>query len=188
MGFDPTSVGTEGGPGRGPLTPEQIASLLEAAERHVVAELESLGDELAGWRPAPGEWSANECVGHLIEADRRGFGGRIERIRAVDGVAEADWDQVGVAAARRDWERPVAEVIDEFRRVRSDGIALVRSLRPEDLDRHAVHAKAGVLTISDLLHEWVFHDRNHIRQLLANAQARVWPAMGGARRFTDLDA
>jgi len=30
----------------------------------------------------------------------------------------------------------------------------------------------------------VFHDRNHVRQLLANAQARVWRAMGGTRRFT----
>ena len=186
MGFDPTSVGTHGGPGRGPLSLEQIASLLEAAERLVVAELESLGDELAGWRPAPGEWSANECVGHLIEADRRGFGGRIERIRALDGVAEPGWDQVGVAAARRDRERPVAEVIDEFRTGRRAGIALVRSLRPDELDRHAVHAEAGVLTVSGLLHEWVFHDRNHIRQLLANAQARVWPAMDGSRRFTDI--
>ena len=188
MAFDPTSVGTPGGPGRGPLTLEQIASLLEAAESHVVAELESLGDELAGWRPAPGEWSANECVGHLIEADRRGFGGRIERIRSVDGVAEVGWDQVAVAAARRDWERPVAELIDEFRTGRRAGIALVRSLRLDELGRHAVHDRAGVLTIADLVHEWVFHDRNHIRQLLANAQARVWPAMGGARRFTDIDA
>jgi hypothetical protein len=188
MSFDPTSVGTEGGVDRGPLTPERVASLLEAAERIVVAELEALGDELAGWRPAVGEWSANECVGHLIEADRRGFAGRIERIRATDGVAEAGWDQVDVAAARRDWERPIAAVLDEFRSGRRAGIVLVRSIRPDELDRHAVHARAGVLTISDLLHEWVFHDRNHIRQLLANAQARVWPAMGGTRRFSDLDA
>jgi hypothetical protein len=40
----------------------------------------------------------------------------------------------------------------------------------------------------DRVQEWVFHDRNHIRQLLANAQARIWPAMGGTRRFTDPNA
>ena len=189
MAFDPTSVGTTGdGIDRTALSPKRVASLLEAAEAHVVAELEALGDELAGLRPAPGEWSAKECVGHLIEADRRGFAGRIERIRATDGVAEEGWDQLAVAAARRDWERPVAGVIDEFRTGRREGIALVRSLRADELDRHAVHARVGVVTVSDLLQEWVFHDRNHIRQLLANAQARVWPAMGGTRRFTDPNA
>ena len=186
MAFDPTSVPLDGS--GVPLGPERVAVLLEAAQSHVITELEGLGDDLASWRPAPGEWSANECVGHLIEADRRGFAGRIERIRATNGVAEVGWDQVGVAAARRDWERPVAAVIEEFTAGREAGIALVRSLRPGELERHAVHARAGDLTISDLLQEWVFHDRNHIRQLLANAQARVWPAMGGTRRFTDPDA
>ncbi|HEX5824319.1 MAG TPA: DinB family protein [Candidatus Limnocylindrales bacterium] len=185
MAFDPTSVGTDGGE---PLSPERVASLLSAAEHHVIAELDGLGDELAGWRPAPGEWSANECVGHLIEADRRGFGGRIERIRATDGVVEEGWDQLAVAASRRDWERPVAAVIEEFRAGREAGIATVRSLRRDELARHAVHARVGTVTISDLLQEWVFHDRNHIRQLLANAQARVWPTMGGTRGFTDPNA
>ena len=186
MAFDPTSVALAGaGPA---LPPDRVAALLEAARDHIVAELEALGDELAGWRPASAQWSANECVGHLIEADRRGFAGRIERIRATDGVAEVGWDQVAVAAARRDWERPVAEVVDEFRTGRDAGIAIVRSLRPDELGRHAIHARVGVVTISELLQEWVFHDRNHIRQLLANAQARVWPAMGGTRRFTDPDA
>jgi len=186
MAFDPTSVGRGAdAASRSPLAPDRVATLLEAAETHVIAELQALGDELAGWRPAPGEWSANECVGHLIEAARRGFAGRIERIRVADGVAEEGWDQLAVAAARRDWERPVADVIEEFRNGRRAGIVLVRSLGLGELGRHAVHATVGVVTISDLLQEWVFHDRNHIRQLLKNAQARVWPAMGGTRRFTD---
>jgi hypothetical protein len=43
------------------------------------------------------------------------------------------------------------------------------------------------VTVRDLLHEWVFHDRNHIRQILANAQARAWPSMGNTRRFSHPD-
>ena len=143
-----------------------------------------MGDTVGQWRPAPGEWSANECVGHVIEADRRGFAGRIRRILAVDGVAEVGWDQIAVAAARRDWERPVAAVIEEFTTGRDEGIALVAGLTRSDLDRHATHSVVGRVTVGELLQEWVFHDRNHIRQLLANAQARAWPAMGNTRRFT----
>jgi hypothetical protein len=30
----------------------------------------------------------------------------------------------------------------------------------------------------------VFHDRNHIRQMLANVQAFAWPNMGNAQRFS----
>jgi hypothetical protein len=42
----------------------------------------------------------------------------------------------------------------------------------------------GFLTVGDLLHEWVHHDRNHIRQMLANVQACAWPHMGNAQRFS----
>jgi hypothetical protein len=38
--------------------------------------------------------------------------------------------------------------------------------------------------VADLLHEWVHHDRNHLKQLLANVQAFVWPHMGNAQRFS----
>jgi hypothetical protein len=143
-----------------------------------------MDDAVAQWRPAPREWSANECVGHLIEADRRGFAGRIRRILAEDGVAEVGWDQLAVAAARRDWERPAADIVEEFRRGRDEGIAVVEGLAPEDLDSYAVHNVVGRVTVRELLQEWVFHDRNHIRQLLANAQARAWPVMGNTQRFT----
>jgi len=185
MGFDPADVSSVDG--LEPLTPTAVAGFLRAARDYVVTELTSLGDRDARWRPAPGEWSANECLGHIIEADRRGFAGRIGRILEQDWIAEQGWDQIGVAAARADNERSVTDILDEFRTERDAGILLVERLRPDELGRSAVHARVGIVTIRDLLHEWVFHDRNHIRQILANTQARSWPAMGGARRFSHPD-
>ena len=183
--FDPADVA--GGAELAPLAPAEVATLLRAARAHIVRELTAVGDPWAQWRPAPGEWSATECLGHIIEADRRGFAGRISRILAEDGVAEQGWDQLAVAAARRDTERTVASILDEFVAVRDPGIALVDSLRLDQLDRFAIHDRVGRVTVRNLLHEWVFHDRNHIRQLLANAQARAWPSMGNARRFSHPD-
>jgi hypothetical protein len=185
MPFDPADVTPTDG--LEPLAPDQVAVLLRAARDHIETELLALGDAGARWRPAPDEWSANECVGHIIEAERRGFAGRIRRILAEDGVAEPDWDQVGVAAARRDNQRPSAAILEEFRSVRDDGIALVSELGDDVLDRFAVHRVVGRITVRNLLHEWVFHDRNHLRQMLANAQARAWPAMGNTRRFSHPD-
>jgi hypothetical protein len=185
MGFDPADVTAI--EDLEPLTVAQAASLLRAARDHIVSELTVDGDEVARWRPAPGEWSANECLGHIIEADRRGFAGRIERILAHDGLVEHGWDQLAVAAARRDHERPVADVLAEFTAGRGAGIGLVEGLRPADLERFAIHDTVGRVTVRELLHEWVFHDRNHLRQLLANTQARAWPAMGNTRRFSHPD-
>jgi DinB family protein len=180
--------GPTGGPAIDPaIDPARIADLLEAAAATILAELEALGPE-ARWRPAPGEWSANECLGHLLEAERRGFNGRIRRILAEDKPVLQGWDQVGVAVARRDHERLPVELLAEFLPLRADSIDLVRSLRAEDLSRTGMHDRVGELAIGDLLGEWVHHDRNHIRQILAVTQARVWPQMGNARRFVDPDA
>jgi hypothetical protein len=171
----------------GAVPPGRIADLLAASASTILAELSALGPD-GGWRPQPGEWSANECVGHLIEAERRGFAGRIRRILAADRPEiPADlegWDPPAVAAARRDHLRRAAELASEFADLRADGVALVRSLREDDLGRIGIHPDVGPLRVDELLGEWVHHDRNHIRQLLAVTQARVWAQMGNARRFS----
>jgi hypothetical protein len=169
------------------LASRRIADLLAASATTVVAELTSLGDD-GGWRPEPGEWSANECVGHLIEAERRGFAGRIRRILAADRrdipTDLESWDPPAVAQGRRDHLRPAAELAAEFSQLRADGVGLVRSLTAADMDRVGMHPMVGPLRVDELLAEWVHHDRNHIRQMLAVTQARVWGQMGNARRFS----
>lgn len=185
MAFDPTDVDPIDD--LAPLARDRIVTLLRAGAIHIETELRALGDEWARWRPATDEWSANEALGHIIEADRRGFAGRIGRILEVDGVEEAGWDQVAVAAERRDREKTVEGILGEFRAGRDAGLDLVGALSEADLERHAIHERVGRVTVRDLLHEWVFHDRNHIRQILANGQARAWHAMGNARRFSRPD-
>ena len=67
--------------------------------------------------------------------------------------------------------------------LRHDSVTLVWSLKPADLDRSGVHPKVGDLKVRWLLHEWIHHDRNHTKQLLAIAQERVWPHMGNSQLF-----
>jgi hypothetical protein len=169
-----------------PLAPERIADLLTASAATVVAELIGLGD-VGGWRPEPGEWSANECVGHLIEAERRGFAGRIRHILggAPGSTVELEgWDPPAVAQARADDRRAGAELAAEFDALRADSVRLVRRLDQADLGRAGLHPEVGLLRVDELLGEWVHHDRNHVRQMLAVTQARVWGQMGNARRFS----
>ncbi|HKW94374.1 MAG TPA: DinB family protein [Methylomirabilota bacterium] len=166
------------------LAPPVVAELLRAAAAAVGAELSALPAPVLAWHPADGEWCVKEVLGHLIETEQRGFAGRIRIILGGDRPQLEGWDQEAVARARNDCARDWAALHDEFARLRASSVALVAELEPADLSRGGRHPKVGVLTVGDLLHEWVHHDRNHIRQMLANVQAFAWPHMGNAQRFS----
>lgn len=170
-----------------PLSPKQVAPLLAATVAMMRAEVRALGHE-ARWQPGPDAWSVSQCIGHLIECDRRSYLGRIPLILATDGVALRSWDEVAVAAGRHDNEADPIELVERFAALRSEGIALVRSLSEADLGRVGIHPTIGPLSVGDLLGVWVHHDRNHVRQALAVTQDRFWPQMGATRRFSDPDA
>jgi DinB family protein len=173
------------------LSPARVADLLESTCALVEAEVRALGEDDARWHPAPtGEnagsgrpWCVNEVLGHLIEAEKRGFMGRIERTLREERPHEPGWDQVAVARERKDCERMAMSLFMEWMGIRHRSVEMVRALRADQLDRACVHAKVGELRVRDLLHEWIHHDRNHTKQLLANVQARVWPHMGNAQKF-----
>jgi DinB superfamily len=167
-----------------PLTPAEIAPLLDAAMTTLRAELGSLPERVLSAHPAQGEWCAKEIVGHLIEAERRGFAGRIRTILVETNPRLEGWDPDEVAQARGDCVRPIAELLTELAEIRPQSTALVRGLQDADLARAALHPKVGRITVSDILQEWVHHDRNHIKQALAGVQAYVWPAMGNTQKFS----
>ncbi len=166
------------------MTPAEIADLLESGGEAFAGTLRSLNPELASWHPAKGEWCVNECAGHVIEAEKRGFAGRIRMILGADEPDLPGWDRASVGRARDDCAKPPRELADELSSLRAESVAMIRSLKPEQLPRGGNHADVGRLTVNDLLHEWVHHDGNHLRQALANVQAYVWGDMGNARRFS----
>jgi DinB superfamily len=166
------------------LHPPEIASLLEAALATLRAELSALPERVLASHPAPGEWCAKEVVGHLIEAERRGFAGRVRIMLASEHPALQGWDPDEVARARGDCAKPMTVLLDELTALRRESAALVRGLGPGDLARTGQHPKVGPLSIGDILQEWVHHDRNHIKQALANVQTYVWPAMGNTQKFS----
>jgi DinB superfamily len=166
-----------------PLQPGDVATLLQATANQVQVELSALPEEIVAWHPGPAEWCVKETLGHLIETERRGFAGRIRILLHETEPQLTGWDPEAVARERNDCARPVAEVLAEFSALRADSIALVQGLSDAELDRGGHHPQVGYLRVRDLLHEWVHHDRNHLKQMLANVQAYVWPNMANAQKF-----
>ncbi len=167
-----------------PLTPTQGAALLRAGLTTMQALVQNAPATLLTWQPAPGEWCILEVIGHLVETEERGFGGRIRALMTEERPQFSGWDPDAVATARADVTRDPAAVLSEFTARREDNIAMLEGLSPELLERGGDHPQVGELTGRDLLQEWVYHDGNHLRQMLANLQAYTWPHLGNAQRFS----
>ena len=162
------------------MSPKEVAARIGAVGTAIEAELGTMSDELASWHPAPGEWCVKEVLAHLTLSEGHGFAGRIAHILSAD-------EPPVTATGRRDptCGQSLENMLAEFRAQRTRSVELVAGLQSSDLDRAGIHERVGRLTVNELLHEWVHHDRAHLRQILANVQAYVWPEMGGAQAFTE---
>jgi len=165
----------------------QVAALLRATAVTLRAELGALDRAVLSWHPAEGEWCVNEVLGHIIEAEGRGFSGQIARIVAEPGRELPSWDPGAVARERRDCDRDGLGLLDELERLRTDSVRVIEGLEPAQLVLSGRHPLVGELRVSDVVHEFVHHDRNHVKQILSNVQAFVWPHMGAAQRFSEID-
>jgi hypothetical protein len=161
------------------MTPREIASRIDAAGTAVEAELGAMPDELASWHPAEGEWCVKEVLAHVMQSERLGFAGRIQEILAADEPPLKATPPAPPAC-----EENLEKMLAGFRAQRTRSVELVAGIQPADLSRGGIHERVGRLTVNDLLHEWVHHDRTHVKQILANVQAYVWPEMGGAQAFS----
>ncbi len=166
-----------------PLTPLHAAGFLRATATTVQAEVAALPSTLAGCHPTPGAWCVNEILGHLIGADRRSFGGRLRSMLDPADRRYLAWERVAPERDEPDCERDPTELLQEFLALRVANVDLVAHVSPDDLRRSREDPRVGVIRVADLLHDWVYHDRDHLRQLLANVQAAVWPHLGNARRY-----
>lgn len=167
------------------LPPRDIARLIQASGAALRAEIDGLSEDVLRFQPGAGEWCAKEVIGHLIEAERRGFAGRIRLLLAHSSEPALEgWDPDEVARARHDADREAKELLAEFSTLRASSVDLVSGLQARDFTRAGVHPKVGRLTIGDVAHEWVHHDRNHLAQIMKNVQTYVWPSMGAAQKFS----
>lgn len=145
--------------------------------------LKALPERLTRYQPMPADWSINEVIGHLIEAERRGFAGRIRLILNEEHHVCIGWDQNQVARDRQDNDKEALDLFNEFATMRQESNLLVSTLLPAQLPRFATHPKVGTVSVQELLCEWVYHDLNHLKQIESNISAWYWQQMGNTQRF-----
>jgi hypothetical protein len=122
----------------------------------------SLTADLLARQPSPGEWSALECLGHLLDSERYVFPVRVELFLAGRDLEAFNPDTQGSSVASV--EQSTAEMATEFARLREDSLAALKKVSEDDLLREARHSELGMVSLGEMLYEWAAHDLNHTIQ------------------------
>jgi hypothetical protein len=111
-------------------------------------------------------WSPFDVVGHLIHGERTDWMARA-RIVLESGESRTfdPFDRLG--HVRENQGRSMAQLLDEFARLRSENLAALRGLKlsRQDLERRGRHPLLGPVTLSELLATWAAHDLTHLHQI-----------------------
>lgn len=132
-------------------------------------QLRQLSDAELHFRPAPGEWSILEVVGHMIDVGAL-WPGRIRQMLASENPALAAVDPDWVR--QRDYHNKQAEfLLQTLAEQRAEFVEFLRTLRPSQLARTGQHPTRGPLTVAEGIAALADHDRIHSQQIAGNLAA-----------------
>jgi uncharacterized damage-inducible protein DinB len=120
---------------------------------------QTLGDDLLNRQPAAGEWSAMECLLHLLDTEHI-FPARLQALLAGQPVPAFDPHTQG---SKNPAVAP-AHMASEFAGLRQASLATLERVTFQDLKRSGQHSELGTVSVGQLLHEWAAHDLNHTIQ------------------------
>lgn len=149
----------------------------------------TLGALLAGAEDAPAGgqvWGPREIIAHLLDAEGIAFVERLERIIAEERPYIRSIDPPARLAAGGYLDRPLGDLLDALTSARAAHVPWLRRLGDDALARTGEHDHAGPISAANIVHQWAYHDLQHLRQLAEAMQAPLVPGMGNTRRFYDV--
>jgi hypothetical protein len=121
-------------------------------------------------RPGPGEWSALECLGHIVDSELV-VSGRYRWILAEDRPEIVGYDQDQWVSGLGHATDDPAELIALFEALRTANLALWSRRPTPDHDRVGIHRERGPESYGLLFHLAGGHDRVHLAQARAALDA-----------------
>ena len=161
-------------------TARRVVSTTAARWRTLV---DTVPAELLERAPAPGEWSAADCLRHMLVIERNVMPVRVRSV--LEGLPDLPaFDPA--APAQPMAERTPAELVDAFVALRGESEAMLARVTPADLDRSSGHPEYGQVTMRVLLNTWAAHDLQHTVQAEEALMQAFLPGTGPWRfRFAD---
>jgi hypothetical protein len=157
-------------------------AVLERTPHTLRAMLAGLPSTWIDATEGPETWSPYVIVGHLIHGERTDWIPRAQLILAQGPERRfAPFDRF--AQFRESQGRSLADLLDEFARLRAENLATLAGWRLTDaqLALQGEHPDFGPVTLRQLLATWVAHDLGHVAQT-ARVMAKQYRAAVGPWR------
>ena len=145
-----------------------LTHALEVLERTPAAFRALLGGVTEAWtapNEGPETFSAFDNVGHLVHLERTDW---IPRARIIleQGPDRTFAPVDRFAQYRESQGKTVADLLEEFARLRAENLATLRGweLTDDELTLEGEHPALGPVTLRQLLATWVAHDLGHLAQ------------------------
>lgn len=139
---------------------DTVKAVLSTTTARWLSLTESLPGALLTRKPLQSEWSAMDCLCHLVDAERWIFPRRVQAILVGDDFVAFDPDKQGTLYTTQDPK----QLAKEFAQLRKSSLIELDKLTLDDFPRTARHSELGVVTLEQLLHEWAAHDLMHTVQ------------------------
>jgi len=143
-----------------------IFALFATQPDELRALLQNITDEQANRRPAPGEWSIKEVVGHLNDVERI-FAYRLFWIARGDTTPLPGFEQDDFVRGTDFNQRSLSSLIDEFSHQRQANVLCFTPLTQAEIDRRGT-ASRGPFSARALLYVLVGHVIHHIESLMVD--------------------
>ncbi len=139
---------------------ETVKAVLSTTPMRWLSLTESLPRDLLARKPLPHEWSAMDCLCHLLDTEQWIFPKRVHALLIGEDFVAFDPDKQGTHYTTQDPKQLSAE----FEQLRKGSLIELERVTSKDLSRSARHSELGMVTLEELLHEWAAHDLMHTVQ------------------------
>jgi hypothetical protein len=134
--------------------------MLSATPQRWISLAETTPESVLERAPAPGEWSARACLGHLRDTERDIFPARVRAFLAGQDFQSFDPDAESSPLERK----TTGALAEEFARLRAASLVELAAVTEVDLARTARHSALGEVTLDQMVHQWAAHDLMHTVQ------------------------
>jgi hypothetical protein len=140
-----------------------IFALMKSQPDELRALLANISDEQANVKPAPGEWSIKEVVGHMCDTERI-LSYRAVRIGRGDATPLASFEQDDFVRGTNFNARTLPDLVEEFSLQRRANVLCFSAFTDEEIARWGT-ASEWPITVRALLHILVGHVIHHSKSL-----------------------
>ena len=140
-----------------------LFDLMVAQPSELSALLQHVTDTAAEQRPAPGEWSIKEVLGHINDTERV-FAYRALRFARGDSTPIPGYDHELFMAGTDFNRRSLRDLLDEFTAQRQANLLCFRALTADEIDRRGT-ASNNPFSVRALLYVLVGHVIHHSASL-----------------------